>query len=346
MKLGIIGWYGHDNYGDERILYCLKRYFSNDELFVTGDWEDARCKLEELNNCDFVLIGGGGLILRNICYHTDIICNLKRPFGLIGVSVEAKHKSMNCFLKIIKDKADFIMVRDKQSKTCLDDHNKVIIGPDLTFLYPFDIVDEVKNDICGFNLRDWYYWKGVLYGSFHNLMLRIDKRFPWVRKYYWLRKWDPNKIVRIVKKSFEMILPMPFYFESTAKHDAYVLSRYFQDVPSVFDASIYHKIRYLIGMRYHSIIFAVQSGIPFISMSYQPKNESFCSDIGLEMLSVNIYKSKELDKKIEYLKNNYQQIRNHLIYIRDKSNQDIVDILKLISEIIEERTKNRRKLVK
>ena len=188
MRLGVIGWYGHDNYGDERILYCIKRFFSDCELFITSI-SDARHNIDELNKCDYILIGGGGLILRNIGYHQDFIRDFKKPFGLIGVSVEARHKNMHEFFNTIKEKAEFILVRDRQSKEYLNNHYKVIVGPDLTFLYPFDVVDEVKEDVCGFNLRDWYYWKSELYGHYYNLMLKANSKFPLIRKI----RFDPDK---------------------------------------------------------------------------------------------------------------------------------------------------------
>ena len=167
----------------------------------------------------------------------------------------------------------------------------------MTFLYPFDIVSDLKDDTCGFNLRDWYYWKAELHGVYHNTILRIDNKFPWIRNIYPFQKWDPSSAVEIVKKNFRGILPIPFYLETNVVSDFDVLSRYFKNVPSTFGAGLYNNIRYLIGMRFHSIVFATQSGIPFISLSYQPKNNTFCSDMGLDMLSVDIYKINELEKK-------------------------------------------------
>ena len=80
-KIGLIGWYGHHNFGDDRILYCIKKYLSDYDFFITNSWSDARKKINELNDCDYILIGGGGIILRNIIYQTDIIRNLKKPFA-------------------------------------------------------------------------------------------------------------------------------------------------------------------------------------------------------------------------------------------------------------------------
>lgn len=334
MRLGLIGWYGHNNYGDERISYCIQRFFSGYEFFITSGWSDARLKINELNKCDYILIGGGGLILRDIGGQTDIIRHLKKPFGFIGVSIEAKHKSMKEFLEISKQKAEFIMVRDKQSKEYFDNHYKIIIGPDLTFLYPFHVISEVKGDVCGLNLRDWHYWKGILHGHYYNLMRKIENKFSVVKKIYPFAKWSPSTAVKIVKKDFKDVLPIPFYFESNVTNDVDVLSRYFKNVPSLFSINLYNNIRYLVGMRYHSVVFATQCGIPFVSLSYQPKNDTFCSGMGLDMLSVDIYKVDELETKIDYIKNHYQQIRKHLISYRENCIQDIKYIFRSISNLI------------
>jgi hypothetical protein len=328
---------------DNEIITSPVTFLSKYEFYITGGWNDARHKMDELNKCDYILIGGGGLILRNIGHQTDIIRGLKKPFGLIGVSIEAKHKSMEVFFRLVKQKADFILVRDKQSKIYLDNHYKVIVGPDLTFLYPFDVVKGVKNDVCGFNLRDWYYWKATHFGNYYNVMVKLNNISPLIRRIYPFRKWDPDEAVVIVKKNFKYVLPIPFYFERNVINDLDVLSKYFGNIPSTFGADQYNKIRYLIGMRYHSIVFATQCGIPFLSLSYQPKNDTFCSDIGLDMLSVDIYKINGLESKIDYVKNHYQQIREHLILYRERCIQDIKHICKSLFCLIEETIENKRK---
>ena len=336
MKIGLIGWYGHENWGDERMLYCLKKFFSDDDFFVTNGWSDAKDKIEKLNECDYILIGGGGLALRNIGYRTNLIRDLKRPFGFIGISLEAKHRSVKEFYDIMKNKSDFIIVRDKQSKEYLDNHFKVVVGPDLTFLYPFGVISEVKDDVCGLNLRYWYYWKATLRNPYHNLMLTMDHRFPGIRKIYPFKKWNPNEAANIVSESFKTVVPMPFYFEKETMNDVAILSNYFENIPQTYDEGLYNNIRYLIGMRFHSIVFATQCGIPFISLSYQRKNIAFCSDMKLETLSVDLDCVNELENKIEYVKNHYHQIREKLISQREKANQEIKYLFQSISSLMKE----------
>ncbi|MGA1863959.1 MAG: hypothetical protein ACMUHX_02740 [bacterium] len=109
MKLGLIGWYGHSNFGDERMLYCIRNVFPEHDFLIANNWNDARDKINELNKCDYILIGGGGLILRNIFNQVDFFQSLKKPFSLIGVSVEAKHDNMISFFQIIKEKKTYTL---------------------------------------------------------------------------------------------------------------------------------------------------------------------------------------------------------------------------------------------
>ncbi|MGA1864507.1 MAG: polysaccharide pyruvyl transferase family protein, partial [bacterium] len=204
----------------------------------------------------------------------------------------------------------------------------------LTFLYPFDIVDEKKDDICGFNLRYWFFWKAQLHGGYHNLMIKMNSICSVLKNIYPLKKWEPDKTVEIIKRNFKHILPITFYSEENTINDYVILSGYFKNVNPLFDISLYDKIRYLVGMRYHSIIFAVQCGIPFISLSYQPKSIKFCSDIDLSMLSVDIFNLNELEDKIDYVKDNYQHIRNHILSYREKAVNEIKYIFTSISDLI------------
>ncbi len=55
MSLGLIGWYGHTNYCDERILYCIRRFFSDYELFVSTGWDDAGNR--QIPNCSRISCG-------------------------------------------------------------------------------------------------------------------------------------------------------------------------------------------------------------------------------------------------------------------------------------------------
>jgi len=336
MDIAIIGWYGHENIGDERILYCLKRAFCGHTLSIYGSWDDALAHLDQINRCDYVLIGGGGLILRDTHKYTLLIEQIKQPLSFVGISIESDHPDLYDFFDVMKRKAQHIFVRDSESKKILNDHYKVIVGPDLTFLYPYDIKEEIKHDSCGLNIRPWHYWNFVLNGSYHNFMSKIDIKYPSLKKYYFMPKWDEERAVSTVFKSFKAVEPIPFYFEVNNKNDFTVMSKYFNELAAEYDENTYNNIRYLIGMRFHSILFATQYGIPFLSLSYQPKNSNYLNDADLKDLSVDIYNNSELNTRINYIKYNYKSIRERLIHCRIKYNSEVKYIMKNIVSYITE----------
>jgi len=339
MRIGVIGWYGHQNAGDERILYCLRRFFDGHEFLVTTSFGNAVERIEELNHCDYVLLGGGGLILRGINTYTALIEQIKRPFGCVGLGVEACHNDNAAFIDAMKEKAQFILVRDEQSRRSLQNHFKVIVGPDLTFLYPLDVVEPTEADTCGVNLRDWYFWKCEHGGEYYKHMMSLSRSNPDLEKEYPHSKWEPAKAFGIIEKRFSNLLAVPLCFENNRKGDHVLLRFFFDKVDDTISLPrIYSSCRYLVGMRLHSLIFACQSGIPFVSLSYQPKNERFCRALGLEKLSVDLFDLSELDSAISVVKDSYSQLREKLIFERDRAHAEITSTMNEIRRLMTGRT--------
>jgi glycosyltransferase involved in cell wall biosynthesis/MoaA/NifB/PqqE/SkfB family radical SAM enzyme len=309
MKIGIIGWYGHGNAGDERILYCLKRFFDGHELLATAGFSDAARKIDALNSCDYVLLGGGGLILRGINKHADLIRSIRPPLGCVGLGVEACHEDNAEFVAALKEKSEFILVRDPESRELLQNHFRVIVGPDLTHLYPFDVVDPVEADTCGLSFRPW-----------------SDP------------KWEPEKACETIKRRFARLLPLPFYLEQGKENDHDVLSPLLGQVNDGIPLPDLHRLcRYVIGMRFHSLVFACQMGIPFVSLSYQPKNERFCKALGMDDLSVSFDDMTCLDAAISTLKATYGDLREKLLSFRGQTHAEIESIMTNIRRLVTHR---------
>ncbi len=339
MKIGVIGWYGHQNAGDERILYCLRRFFEGQEFLVTSGFGDAAKRIDDLNRCDYVLLGGGGLILRGLNTYAELIEQMEPPLGCVGLGVEAYHDDNAAFVDALKAKAEFILVRDAESRELLQNHFKVIVSSDLAFLYPLDVVEPAESDTCGVNLRDWYFWKCEHGGEYYKHMMSLSRSNPDIEKEYPHCKWEPAKAFNIIKKKFSNLLAVPLCSENSPKADHVVLKSFFDNVDeAIFLPRIYNSLRYLIGMRLHSLIFACQSGIPFVSLSYQPKNERFCRALGLEKLSVGLFDLSELDSAISVVKDSYSQLREKLIFERDRAHADITSTMNEIRRLMTGRT--------
>jgi polysaccharide pyruvyl transferase WcaK-like protein len=341
VKIGIVGWYGHNNAGDDRLLYCLKDFFKGHEILVFSVWSGVKQRMAELNECDFILIGGGGMFLRGVGQHVELFHHLKKPFGLVGISVEEEsigvsNKGLSDLLRFLADNAKFIYVRDKESGVFFEDHSDVIVGPDLTFLRPFEIAKEIESDICGLNVMNWHFWHFPTNSLCHKTMVGVSRFIPSIQRYYPFKMWSEKETVDIVKRNFQEIVPITLYSERGRINDVSVLSRYFKEVPESFDDQLYHRARFFIGMHFHSLIFATQCGIPFLSLTYQPKSKRLCDDLGTDMLSVDIYaEMDEIEQRIEFLKKEYESIRNNLLIYREKAMIESQRIMNQIYSIVE-----------
>lgn len=333
MKIALIGWYGHNNAGDDRILFALRSFFQSHDFLITSGFKDALERIDQINQCDYVLIGGGGLILRGTGQYSGLIDRIKPRMSCVGISIEALHKDNIDFIDAIKQKAEIIYVRDLNSCVLLGANQKVIVGPDLTFLYPYDPKKLSHKEICGLNLREWHYANLEHLGKLSTGIKHLDKRFPKLKKFYPFSKWEPERLVRTLGRLFVSVLPIPLYTEPNRNNDIKILKNYFNDVPTTFSTDTYNQARYFIGMRLHSLIFACQMGIPFLSLSYQPKNKEFCKSIGLNA-SVNLYNLNNLEYLIKNMKENYFEIREHLLDYTSEQNKHAWKIMRDISKVV------------
>jgi len=91
---------------------------------------------------------------------------------------------------------------------------------------------------------------------------------------------------------------------------------YFGSSEAAFDPHYMASTGRMVAMRLHALIFATQMGIPFASLSYQPKNAAYCQDLGLPEMSVDIHRLKCLDSVLHILRDDDSRLRSHLVDIR------------------------------
>jgi colanic acid/amylovoran biosynthesis protein len=74
------------------------------------------------------------------------------------------------------------------------------------------------------------------------------------------------------------------------------------------------KLHSMIGMRYHSNIFAAKGKIPFLSISYEHKMKGFMDKLGLSELTMNVEEitAQGIIDKFEYLEYNYESVKRIL----------------------------------
>jgi hypothetical protein len=295
------------------MLTAIETLFPEAEFLVVPGWDHLGYRLQEVNACDLVVIGGGGLVLRNTGFYHWAVRELKPPAVALGISIEARHPDNEALIDALLSKCESVVVRDSASASLLGGHRKVVTAPDLTFLIPWPIADEADDDICALNLRDWCWWRLEYRSKLDRGMRRYQAALGWLRNVPFIPSWKPELAVRALQGEFRRILPWSFYSEPGAVGDGAVLRRWFADAGDDFDIETLRSSRYLVSMRFHGLVFACQTGTPFVSLSYQPKNVQFCRDVGLPQASVDLYDLRGLHSALCRLKSEYADTRRHLL---------------------------------
>jgi polysaccharide pyruvyl transferase WcaK-like protein len=319
MRFGVIGYFGHGNAGDERILYCLRRYLQPHDLFVTRDLAHAMRCLGELNACDYVIFGGGGLVLRGFGRYAPLFESLKVPFACVGLGVEARAADNEALIRVLLERAKAIYVRDQGSARLLGDSPKVVCGPDLTFLYPFPVVRLSTAERCAVNLRPWAGWPGEYMGFAWRLFARLERMRGIGGRLLSRWRWSPDAIVELLRGHFRDLVPIPLHGDEGAQGDQRILQLYFDSVGPCFSSDAMEECRYAVMMRFHGVLFACQMGIPFVSLSYQPKSKSFCAENGMAEMSVGIRDTGGLRDAIEVMRTQAVHLREELLEVRSRA---------------------------
>ena len=318
MKVAVLGWYHQNNAGDDRILYCIQTKLKSlgiDAIEVFVAWDELKSRINDVNKCDFLLVGGGGLILRNTNNQVNSFEKITIPFGLLGVSVDSVGPDNHVFIAYLSKHARFILVRDGFSRDAFAKHKDkdLFLGPDLTFLYPYQNDDvRSQSDSVAVSLRPW---KPNLFKQYTKNFHRFNKliyKFPFLQSMLGL--WDIKEFARIVnKQSASKIMPFPLHI-SEKNGDNELMQTYFDANKDIeFNIDDLKQSEYLIGMRLHSLIFATQLGIPFVAISYASKIDNYLEEIGLSNFVVNVNGYKALPNKIKQLKDQKESISKQLL---------------------------------
>lgn len=336
MKIALLGYYHQKNAGDDRILECLSQKLTtlgiNDiEVFLA--WDDLKNKINDINQCDYLLIGGGGLILRQTNRVAALLTNVKIPFGFIGVSVDSVGEDNEQFIKYIANTSKFVLVRDAYSYQVFKDFNTPALyqSADLTFLYPYTTEQrKAKNNSIALSLRGWRPNPFKQFTKNYHRFNHWTHKLPFLPKLFNL--WDEKGFIyRLKKCQTKSIIPFPLHICDKGC-DNHLLANYF-DIKEQqgFDISILSSSDFLIGMRLHSLIFATQLGVPFIGLNYANKVEQFAKTVDMEQYVLQLENYKDIKKNIVKLEANLEQITKSLI---DKTKHFENDVHKTLDSIL------------
>ena len=316
-KIGIVGWWGGKNVGDKYIKHCLTKVFEKDFKikFIETPFHPNFWNLWNINRLDFLIIGGGGLFTKAPPHPFDTFNDwgkrLKIPFGFLGVGVQEVSDKYKSIIEEIIGRSAFFVVRDTGSYDLLNSFlssSNITKAPDLTFIYHYETQRNIKKDKIGVNLRIWNFDRERTYDN-----------------YTWCQAI--NKLEGIKKT-----IPLSFK-ENLEDNEALECIHGIKNYD--FNISIYKDIKIMIGMRLHSLIFAVQNSIPVIGIAYTPKIERFLFELNLKEFCLKLDEHDLLNDTIQEALKRHKEIAKELQQYTSKSNINITKTIKTIKTIIE-----------
>ncbi|MBM6619075.1 polysaccharide pyruvyl transferase CsaB [Bacillus suaedaesalsae] len=295
MKILLSGYYGFNNIGDEAILYSIiqaLRYYdptieitvlSNNTVSTSKEYDVKavnRWSVKEiflaLLESDGLISGGGSLLQdqtgwKSVPYYTSVmyLANLlRKPVFVYAQGMGPINKSVNKWVvqKVLK-RVNRITVRDQRSKDLLVN------------LKVRKEIDLVPDPVLGLSPSEQETDTWLNQQEISNKIITVSVR-NWTSDYNYLKK-IALALDQCIQQGYEIIF-IPMH----GKHDDITSKKVANMMHSTsliapFDASIHEKIemigrsKLLVGMRLHALIFASITNTPFISLSYDPKIDSF-----------------------------------------------------------------------
>ena len=297
--------------------------------FITFN-KELQKTVKTLKKSDLIIYPPGGSVIndrffwwKQMEYLTPFLCAkiYKIPMYIAAPSIGPFEKK-NFIRKWLLKTPKIICVREDISRKYLEDigiSKNVHVSMDQAFMNEIDEKENEKtlNDyhdlkqfiesnqkIIGITISN-FKWH-VKFGKDEELMQRIDDSF--------------KQVIKHMENNGYAILFIPQLFGN--QNDTNYLSQFGtpksfmmnENYDTYFQQYIISKLYAVIGLRYHSNIFAAKMGTPFISVVYEEKMEGFLKlaelmDYSLPLSEISASKILE---KFSLLENNYQQIKIQL----------------------------------
>ncbi|MCS6936985.1 MAG: polysaccharide pyruvyl transferase CsaB [Candidatus Bipolaricaulota bacterium] len=289
MTITIGGYYGFGNWGDEVALAVLLRFLrerlpqarlvvlSHDPpkterlhaVRAVSRWNPYNIH-RALEEASVFVLGPGSLLqdvtsTRSLLYYLGLLrwaARLRKPVYLLGQGIGPLRsaRSERWVARALQE-ARLILLRDSESYTWARSHeiseDRLVLGEDLALLYPYPSpAPPQRNRTVSLVLRP---------GLSPRHLAELCSAMRALHKKLSIQRWQL----------------LPFHFSQDApvlREVAHALGSSASLVRPENPEHLLHLIaesEMLIGMRLHSLVFALQTETPFYALSYDPKIERF-----------------------------------------------------------------------
>lgn len=331
MKIAHIHVWDQNNKGDHAIVIAVQqlihKHFANADIvdFPMEVLREGRAsQIDEINTCDFVIIGGGGILYSYFLpFNTKLIERITSPICTFGIGYireiggrELTSQEKESIATLMK-KASLVSVRDKRTQEFViengADENKVSLIGDPAVLMNGKKGSFEMNGIVKIGLNINYSgWLG--FGEFRDDILRAYRQVA----EYFQNEHDAHIYYCLHHPGEKEIYP-----ELNIKNLTVI------DLPPEEQFYAYSQLDLLIGMMLHSCVMAFGATTPEINVVYDIRNRNFAKFIGHPELAIEpdtlkqgvlLERAKEIFvRKSEYQKSfaaKKEEIQaNHLAFI-------------------------------
>jgi hypothetical protein len=310
VNIGVIGYYGYGNVGDEFILSNLRQILAPHRVvpLAAGLLEGAGT-IRRLNSFDFLILGGGGLYRREppspFATFDRWGQQLRTPIGVLGLGFAQLAPRHVTATRALVEKAAFFVVRDEESRELIA-HPKVDVAPDLTFYNPLPWQaprGEDETAYCGVNLRPAH--AGI-------------------------ERW-----IEAVRQLATEIRPLPFS-NHPALGDREALADLDPDCPVAFRVEDLLAADVMVATAFHAVVFAIQAGIPFVAIDYDVKVARLMREVGLEQCMLGWNEWEQLSATFAWVLDQREAIRERARAYRDGAQVRLRQALKFPRQCIDD----------
>ena len=344
----VSGYYGYKNTGDDSLLKAivqsLKEQKPNVSVTVlskkpaeTEEQYGVRSiqrynifKIIPLMKKTRLLISGGGSLLQDVTstqsykYYSFIIKMAMRYGAKVMVyangigPLNSEKNRLDC--KKLLDKVDKITLRDEQSLQELKSmgiENEIIVSADPAFsLNPSYAGEKGKNSYFVVSVRKWKRLPDDFSDKLSKVCNNIKEKYNVYPVFIPMQSWMDKEISNEIAQKCGGTVSEPF-----------------KEVETLI--GLINNSEFVLGMRLHTLIYALSVNVPVVALSYDPKVDAIvkkwdcCKAFDVEKIDV-----EEITKQIEYIIENRESLSKEIYettkLMKEKNVCDAKTAVKLI----------------